>query len=81
MDSLSAGRIADVLAMLHQDAEAADRQLMADSISDGLSPEQMIKKVLEEEAKDYKALYGGLTNNFLSVSPAFGRFCYMCARL
>jgi predicted O-methyltransferase YrrM len=40
----------------------------------------MIKKVLEAEAKDYKALYSGLSDNFLSVSSAFGRFCYMCAR-
>jgi predicted O-methyltransferase YrrM len=80
MDSLSNGRIADVLTMLHQDAETADRPLMADYSSKGFTPEQMIQQVLEEEAKDYKALYRGLTDNFLSVSSGFGRFCYTCAR-
>jgi predicted O-methyltransferase YrrM len=80
MDSLSTGRIADVLTVLHQDAEAADRQLIAAYSSQGFSPEQMIEKVLEEEAKDYKLLYAGLADNFLSVSSEFGRFCYMCAR-
>ena len=36
--------------------------------------------MLEEEAKDYRALYRKYANNFLSVDPEFGRFLYMCGR-
>jgi predicted O-methyltransferase YrrM len=36
--------------------------------------------VIEEEAKDYRALYRRYANNFLCVAPEFGRFLYMCAR-
>ncbi|SHH14178.1 O-methyltransferase [Pollutimonas bauzanensis] len=80
MDSLSTGRVADVLARLHRDAEAADRQLIEAYSSQGATQEQMIGQILEQEAKDLKALYGGLAGNFLNVTPEFGRFCYIAAR-
>ncbi|MGP1615078.1 MAG: O-methyltransferase, partial [Pollutimonas bauzanensis] len=80
MDSLSTGRVADVLARLHRDAEAADRQLIETYSSQGATQEQMIGQILEQEAKDLKALYGGLAGNFLNVTPEFGRFCYIAAR-
>jgi predicted O-methyltransferase YrrM len=32
------------------------------------------------ERADYRAIYRGRANNFLAVSPAYGRFLYMIAR-
>jgi predicted O-methyltransferase YrrM len=43
------------------------------------SPEQL-KTLLEDEAKDYKAVYRTYAGNYLNVSPEFGKFLYMCAR-
>jgi predicted O-methyltransferase YrrM len=80
MDSLSSGRIANVLTTLHQQAEAADSQLMAAYMDKGFTMEQMIEQVLTAEANDLKGLYREYAGNFLNVSPEFGRFCYMCAR-
>ena len=37
-------------------------------------------QVVEAETKDLMGLYHGYAGNFLSVSPEFGRFLYMCTR-
>ncbi len=42
--------------------------------------EQAMSQVIEAENKDLTGLYHGYAGNFLSVSPEFGRFLYMCAR-
>ncbi|HEY0219088.1 MAG TPA: class I SAM-dependent methyltransferase [Afipia sp.] len=80
MDSLSGGLVADVLKRLHQEAEAADAPLMQAFEGAATSIEQAMSQVVEAETKDLRGLYHGYAANFLSVSPEFGRFLYMCAR-
>lgn len=84
MNTLSSGRIAQVLDRLHQTAEAADRdfkaRIMADLEVAGASMERMIAEKLAEERADYRAIYRGRADNFLAVSPAYGRFLYAIAR-
>lgn len=80
MDSLSSGTVAEVLERLHQDAEAADASLAQTLAGDAASEEQMHTRFIEAETKDLKGVYHGLAENFLNVSPQFGRFLYMCAR-
>lgn len=80
MDSLSNGPIAEVLQRLHQEADAADAPLMQTFESKATSVEQAMSQVVEAETKDLTGLYRGYAGNFLSVSPGFGRFLYMCTR-
>ena len=80
MDSLSSGPVAEVLKRLHQEADAADAPLMQAFTSEMANVEQAMSQVIEAENKDLTGLYHGYAGNFLSVSPEFGRFLYMCAR-
>jgi predicted O-methyltransferase YrrM len=80
MDSISSGAVAEVLKRLHQEAEAADAPLMQSLMGEATSQEQAITQFIDAETKDMKGVYHGLAGNFLSVSPQFGRFLYMCAR-
>ena len=80
MDLLSSGLVAEVLQRLHQEADAADAPLMQAYASEITNVEQAMKQVVEAENKDLTGLYRGYADNFLSVSPEFGRFLYMCAR-
>ena len=80
MDLLSSGPVAEVLKRLHQEAEAADAPLMQTYASEMTNVEQAMRQVVEAETKDLTGLYHGYADNFLSVSPEFGRFLYMCAR-
>jgi predicted O-methyltransferase YrrM len=80
MDSLSSGPVAEVLERLHQEAEAADAPLMQTFPDEAGPREEMLGQFIEAESKDLAAVYHGLAGNFLSVSPLFGRFLYMCAR-
>ncbi|WP_437332224.1 O-methyltransferase [Sorangium sp. So ce394] len=80
MNSISNGQVAEVLERLHQEAEAADAPLAASAQSEAATREEMITQVLEDEASDLKGTYHGFAENFLNVSPEFGRFLYMCAR-
>jgi predicted O-methyltransferase YrrM len=80
MDSISSGPVAEVLKRLHQEAEAADAPLMQTYAGEMTNIEQAMRKVVEAETKDLTGLYHGYADNFLSVSPEFGRFLYMCAR-
>lgn len=82
MNSLTTDPIADLLKQLFQKAEAADRPLFEafNGENEEFSREQM-KAFLDEEAKDYKAIYRSMAENYLNVSPEFGKFLYMCARV
>jgi len=80
MDSLSTGLVADVLHRLHQEAEIADAPLMQALVNEAGSREEMISQAIAAENRDLGQVYQGYANNFLSVSPRFGRFLYMCAR-
>lgn len=78
MNSLSSGLVADVLARLHREAEAADAPLMQTVMNKGR--EEILGEFLQAETRDVAAVYRELAGNFLSVSPDFGRFLYMCVR-
>lgn len=80
MDSLSTGLVADVLHRLHREAEIADAPLMRAFASEANSREEMISQAIAAEDRDLNEVYQRFANNFLSVSPRFGRFLYMCAR-
>lgn len=84
MNSLTNGRVARALEKLHQDAEASDREhieaMMATIEAPGMSAEQAIAGMLAEERADYRSVYRGYADNFLAVSPGYGRFLYMMAR-
>ncbi len=84
MSTLSSRRVAQILDKLHQDAEAADRDYsdatMADMEASGATLEQVAAEMIAEERVNYRAIYRGYAENFLNVSPAFGRFLYMIAR-
>lgn len=78
-DSISGGRVADVLARLHQEAKAADAPL-AQGFADEAAGDQLVAEFLAAETRDLRGVYHGFAGNFLSVSPQFGQFLYMCAR-
>ncbi|WP_407179996.1 O-methyltransferase [Bradyrhizobium sp. STM 3562] len=84
MKTLSSGRVAQVLDKLHQDAEAADREYVGATITamerSGATLEQAAAEMIAEERMNYRAIYHGYADNFLNVSPTYGRFLYMIAR-
>jgi len=41
---------------------------------------QTIRHFIDAETADLRGLYHSLADNYLNVSPEFGRFLYMCAR-
>jgi predicted O-methyltransferase YrrM len=83
MNSLTSSPVAQVLERLHQDAEAADRELvgamMAVLEAPGVTMDKAVAKVLAKE-KDYRANSSEHVERFLAVSPAYGCFLYMTAR-
>lgn len=79
MDSLSSGLVADVLERLHREADAADAPLAHAVTNEANSREEMISQIIAAENRDLEGIYRGFAGNFLSVSPRFGRFLYMCA--
>src|SRR3984957_15808017 len=80
MDSLTTDPVAAVLERLFQEAETADRPLMERYRNDRDVAQNELIKLVEAEAKDYRALYRTYADNFLNVSANCGRFLYMCAR-
>lgn len=80
MNTLSSARVAQVLARLHHEGEAADREhvnaSMAAIEASGATLEQAATEMIAEE----RAIYRGYADNFLNVSPAFGRFLYAITR-
>lgn len=80
MDSLSHGPVAEVLQRLHQEANAADAPLLQKFESEAVTLDQAMNQIVEAETKDLTGLYRSYADHFLSVSPEFGRFLYMCTR-
>lgn len=80
MDSSSTGRVAQILQRLFQEAEQADRALMAQFASPE-RPERLVAEHFAEERRDVRGFYRGYVDNFLNVTPAYGRFLYQCARI
>ncbi len=84
MDSLSSGRVAQTLRQVFQEAEQADRPLMEQFVN-GDVDEQSLGAVIDqhfaEEQRDLRGFYHGYVNNYLNVTPEYGRFLYQCARV
>jgi predicted O-methyltransferase YrrM len=84
MNSLSSPRVADLLEVLHRDAELADREhveaMKARIAAPGASIEALVADLLANERADYRAAYRDRADNFLAVSPDYGRFLYAMAR-
>jgi predicted O-methyltransferase YrrM len=80
MNSLCNSLVAKILERLHREAELADAPLMQSLATETTDEEQWLTQFVEAETRDLPGVYRGLANNFLSVSPEFGRFLYMCAR-
>jgi len=84
MNSLSTGRVAQTLDRLHQDAEAADREVMAEVLAQveasGQAIEEAAAQWVEAERASYREAYKGHAEHFLSVTPTYGRFLYAMAR-
>jgi predicted O-methyltransferase YrrM len=84
MNTLTSGRVAQLLEKLHQDADAADSELMKEVVASmeasGSTIEQLAAQMITDERADYRAVYRGHAGHFLSVSPRYGRFLYAIAR-
>lgn len=84
MNTLSSGLVAQVLDGLHREAEATDREAMSAlaEVMDGPAEavDKMVADMLAEERADYRAVYRSYAENFLAISPDYGRFLYMMAR-
>lgn len=81
MDSLQSNPVSDVLARLFREADAADHALMNSITRTKTGVEQAVADMIKAEEADLPGLYRAHANNFLAVSPEFGRFLYMCARI
>lgn len=80
MDSLSTGPVAETLARLHAEAEAADAPLREQFTGEDASVEAAAAQILADEAKDLNKVYTEYAENYLNIEPGFGRFLYICAR-
>jgi predicted O-methyltransferase YrrM len=69
---------------LHQDAEAADapfiQKMMTHLETSGETIEQAATQLIADERSDYRKVYSGHAEHFLSVTPRYGRFLYAIAR-
>lgn len=79
MNSLSAGPVAETLQRLFQQAEQADRPLM-EQFAQAEDIDQVLSEHLAEERRDLQGVYRGYVDNFLNVTPEYGRFLYQCVR-
>ncbi|GAS96856.1 putative uncharacterized protein [Mycolicibacterium canariasense] len=77
MDSLTTAPVADVLQRLFAEAEITDAAMIGRIQQDAGDP---IAALLDAEARDYKGLYRQTVDNFLNVTPEFGRLLYICTR-
>ncbi|TXH28448.1 MAG: methyltransferase [Mycobacterium sp.] len=80
MNSLESPQVADVLGRLFREAEVVDAAFVADLVDGANAGIDPLLAVLDAEAKDYKDLYRRAVDNYLCVSPEFGRLLYICAR-
>ena len=84
MDSLNTGRVAQTLQRLFEEAEQADRALMeqfANAEISGQSLGEVLGEHLAGERRDVRGFYHDYVDNFLNVTPEYGRFLYQCARV
>jgi len=83
VNTLDSSRVADLLDTLHRQAAASDHAhataMMARMEAPGMSIETLVADILESE-QDYRATYRDYADNFLAVSPDYGRFLYAIAR-
>jgi predicted O-methyltransferase YrrM len=84
MTLITSGRVAETLDTLHHEAEAADRDFMADVMArfeaSGQTLEQAAANLVAEERTSYQTVYRDHAAHFLAVSKAYGRFLYAVAR-
>jgi predicted O-methyltransferase YrrM len=84
MNTLNSTRVLDLLEALHRDAEAADREhveaMMTKIAAPSASIEVLVAELLADESADYRTTYRNRADNFLAVSPDYGRFLYAMAR-
>lgn len=78
MNTLNSRRVAEVLDRLHREAESKDREQFIEAPE--MRAEQAAAQLIAAERADYRAIYSGYADNFLNVSPAYGRFIYAIAR-
>jgi predicted O-methyltransferase YrrM len=85
VNSLENGVVARTLTQLHEEAEAADREFIANLMeivkAQGLTIEQFVSQRMASEREDYKETLQRNSANFLAVSPDYGRFVYAFARV
>ncbi len=78
MNTLTSERVSQLLEKLHQDAKAADGELMEEVVASmeasGGTIDQLAVQMITDERTDYRAVYKGHAEHFLSVSPNYGRF-------
>ena len=83
MTTLASTRVAELLKTLHQEAEASDSEhleTMTAAFNGPGGAEQVVSDILAQERADYRTIYSSYADNFLAVSPDFGRFLYAIAR-
>ncbi|WP_395396959.1 class I SAM-dependent methyltransferase [Novosphingobium sp. BL-8A] len=84
MSTLDTPHVTSLLNRLHEAAEASDREhvekLMATLNAPGASIETVVAGIIAAENQDYTAIYRDYADNFLAVSPDFGRFLYAIVR-
>ena len=85
MESISSGRVAQTLQRLFQQAERADKALMAQFETDAgeagsADHANAIAELMAAERRDLRGVYQRYAANFLNVAPEYGRFLYQCAR-
>ena len=84
MNTLTSGRVAQLLTQLHRDAEAADspfmQEMMAGLEASGGTIEQAAAQMIADERANYRAVYSAHAEHFLSITPHYGRFLYAIAR-
>ncbi|MGH3726246.1 MAG: O-methyltransferase [Mycobacterium sp.] len=80
MNSLTTAPVADVLSRLFHEAQIADGPMISRILEDAAAGVNPMFGMLEAEARDYQKLYHEAVDNFLNVTPEFGRLLYICAR-
>lgn len=74
MNSLDTPEVSSVLERLFAEAERADQPFIADLLEKAEPGSDPVVRALEAEAEDYKGFYRQAAENFLCVSPTYGRF-------
>lgn len=84
MNWLADDLVVRTLDRLHAEAAISDEELvktlLAKIEAPGATIEQFAADAIAQERADYRGVYRGYADNFLAVSPDYGRFLYMMAR-